>query len=135
MEDTSATTLVTEQRARQLGMDELVGYILLIGVAISMVLITIGLAWRYAVAGTVSLDYHITGMNMAQFVLAELRAVKAENFRPRTFVSLGIMILMLTPLVRVAASMLYFMVSLRNWKYSLFTGFVLAVLAYSLFLR
>jgi uncharacterized membrane protein len=40
---------------------------------------------------------------------------------------------MLTPYVRVLASMLYFVLVERNVKYGLFTGFVLAVLTYSLF--
>ena len=43
--------------------------------------------------------------------------------------------LLLTPLVRVLASLLFFALAERNWKYALFTGFVLAVLTYSLFLR
>ena len=42
--------------------------------------------------------------------------------------------LLLTPYVRVLASLLYFAFAARNWKYALFTGFVLAVLSYSLFL-
>jgi hypothetical protein len=33
------------------------------------------------------------------------------------------------------ASMVYFRAVLKNWKYSLFTGIVLAVLTFSLFLR
>jgi uncharacterized membrane protein len=42
---------------------------------------------------------------------------------------------MFTPYVRVLASLFYFAVVARNWKYTLFTGFVLTVLTYSLFLR
>ena len=42
---------------------------------------------------------------------------------------------MLTPYVRVAASMLYFGIAEHNWKYTLFTLFVFTVLTYSLFLR
>ena len=43
--------------------------------------------------------------------------------------------LLLTPYVRVLASMLYFALVERNLKYSVFTAFVLLVLTYSLFLR
>jgi hypothetical protein len=35
----------------------------------------------------------------------------------------------------VLASLLFFAFAEHNWKYTLFTGFVLAVLTYSLFLR
>ncbi len=57
------------------------------------------------------------------------------EFRPRLLVSLGIAALLLTPYLRVLASLLFFAFVEHNWKYSLFTGFVLAVLTYSLFLR
>ena len=116
-------------------MDELVGYILLGGVLLSMALIAIGLLLRYLETGKVALDYQISGMNMAQFVVAEFRAVALDKLRPRLMINLGIIVLMFTPYIRVAASMVYFMVGLKNWKYSIFTGFVLVVLTYSLFLR
>ena len=55
--------------------------------------------------------------------------------RPRLLVSLGIITLLLTPYVRVLASFVLFAFVERNAKYAVFTGFVLAVLSYSLFLR
>lgn len=55
--------------------------------------------------------------------------------RPRVLINFGLAVLLLTPYVRVAASMLYVAVAERNWKYTAFTGFVFAVLTYSLFLR
>ena len=57
------------------------------------------------------------------------------QFRPRFLVSLGITALLLTPYVRVLASLLFFAFVAHNWKYSAFTGFVFAMLTYSLFLR
>ena len=42
---------------------------------------------------------------------------------------------MLTPFVRVLASMFYFIIALKNWKYTVFTGIVLGVLTFSLFIR
>jgi len=59
----------------------------------------------------------------------------SRPLRPRLFLNMGIAILMLTPFVRVLASVFYFAFAERNWKYTLFTGFVLSVLIYSLFLR
>jgi uncharacterized membrane protein len=50
-----------------------------------------------------------------------------------TLVALGIILLMLTPYVRVVASFVYF-ASQRNVKYVLVTAFVLAVLTGSLLL-
>jgi uncharacterized membrane protein len=59
----------------------------------------------------------------------------SHELRPRVLINMGIAVLMLTPFVRVLASVFYFALVERNWKYTLFTGFVLCVLTYSLFLR
>lgn len=124
-----------QDTARQLEMDVLVGYILQIGVILSLALICAGLIWRWLRTGTLTLDYQISGMNLFQFVVKGGRLAEEGAFRPRLLVNLGITTLMLTPLVRVAASVVYFLAVLKNWKYTLFTAFVLVVLTYSLFLR
>ncbi len=126
---------VGRKTARQLEMDALVGYLLLGGVLLSMILIVIGLVWRWLSTGRVSLDYRISDMNLFQFVVTEVRLAASGEMRPRLLVNLGIAALMLTPYLRVVASMVYFLVGLKNWKYTLFTAFVLIVLTYSLFLR
>ena len=116
-------------------MEGLVGYILLVGVLTSVSLIVGGLAWHFARTGEIGIQYNIAGMNFFEFLRDGLRQVFADQYRPRLLVSLGIAMLMLTPFVRVLASMIYFLVAARNWKYAAFTGFVLTVLTYSLFLR
>ena len=116
-------------------MEVLVGYILLIGVLLSVFLIALGVAWHWLTTGQLGLAYSITGMNLYQFVLSDVGQLTHGVVRPRLFVSLGIAVLMLTPFVRVLVSMLYFAFVERNRKYTLFTGFVLAVLTYSLLLR
>jgi len=73
-------------------------------------------------------------MNLFEFVANELRLAVDGAVQPRLLVNLGIITLMLTPFVRVAASVVYFLAVLKNWKYTLFTTIVLAVLTYSLFL-
>ena len=117
------------------GMEVLVGYILLIGVLLSVALITIGVAWSWLATGHLGLEYSIAGMTLFRFVLADLRQIFSGAFRPRLFVDMGIAALMLTPYVRVFASMFYFAIVERNFKYTVFTGFVFTVLTYSLFLR
>ena len=116
-------------------MDLLVGYLLLTGVGLSLALIAVGLCWNFLRAGHFWLDYQLGGTNLFEFGLAEVRAAAAGNVGPRTLVNSGIAVLMLTPYLRVLASMLFFMFALKNWKYSLFTAVVLAVLTFSLFLR
>ena len=120
---------------RGFDMEVLVGYILLIGVLLSMALIAIGVVWRWLLTGQLGIAYSISGMNLFDFVLADIRQIFSGAFRPRLFVNLGIAALMLTPYVRVFASMLYFAFVERNRKYTLFTAFVFSVLSYSLFLR
>jgi len=74
-------------------------------------------------------------VNLFEFLVKDIRQVADEDFRPRLLVNLGLAALMLTPYARVLASMLYFAFAEHNWKYTFFTGFVLSVLTYSLFLR
>jgi uncharacterized membrane protein len=59
----------------------------------------------------------------------------AGRWNPQTVVELGVCVLILTPYTRVLASMLYFAAVERNWKYTLFTLAVLAVLTYALVIR
>ena len=115
--------------------EALVGYILLVGVLTSMALIMSGLVWHWLRTGEIGFRYSISGMNFFEFLLKGLGQVFADQYRPRVLVSLGIAMLMLTPFVRVLASMLYFLFAARNWKYAVFTAFVLTILTYSLFLR
>jgi uncharacterized membrane protein len=120
---------------QEFDMDAVVGYILLIGVLISLVLVVAALIWRWIDTHSLAFDYKITGMNLFALVLAEIRLAVQGAFRPRLLLSLGIAMLMLTPYIRVLASMVYFIAALKNWKYSLFTAIVLLTLTYSLFLR
>lgn len=116
-------------------MEILVGYILQIGVLLSMTLIAIGVVWRWFNTGALGFDYSISGMNFFEFVMSDFQQMIAGTFRPRLFANLGMATLMLTPYVRVFASMLYFAFAAHNRKYTFFTGFVFVILTFSLFLR
>ncbi len=116
-------------------MESLVGIILLAGVLLSVALLLIGFVWRWARVGDLRFEHSLAGMNFFEFISSTLRQVTSQAFRPRLFLNMGIAALMLTPFVRVLASVFYFAFVERNWKYTLFTAFVLSVLTYSLFLR
>jgi uncharacterized membrane protein len=131
----SSAGFEADRAKRQFEMDTLVGTILQDGVLLSIGLIIIGLVWRWYITGSLLVDYQIAGMNLFEFVMEELRLAMHGAIRPHLLINLGIAVLMLTPFIRVAASMAYFMGVLRNWKYTLFTAVVLSVLTYSLFLR
>jgi len=131
----SSVEIEAVRKTRQFEMDALVGYILQDGVLLSLGLISAGLFWVWLRTGRLALNYNIAGMNLFEFVEEEVRLAAHGAVRPRLLVNLGIAVLMLTPFIRVAASMVYFMGVLRNWKYTFFTAVVLTVLTYSLFLR
>ena len=121
--------------AAHLAMEILIGYILLVGVLLSTILLIIGLAWHWARTGHLRFEYPIVGMNLFEFISLDVRQIVSGPFRPMLIVNLGIAVVMFTPYIRVLASMLYFAWVERNQKYTLFTGFVLTALTYSLFLR
>jgi len=125
----------TGKERLEFDMDLLVGYILLIGVLVSLGLVLAALMWKWKLTGTFDFDYKLSGMNFFQLMMSELRLAAEGAVRPRLLLTLGILMLMLTPFIRVLVSMVYFMVGLKNWKYAFFTAFVLITLTYSLFLR
>jgi|SRR5579859_3386744 len=113
----------------------LIGRILRSGVVISTVLLIVGLFWHWRATGQVSFDYRIERMDFYEFLFTEARELGKGAFRPRLLVSLGIATLLLTPYLRVFASIVYFGVVDRDLKYTIFTAFVFGVLTYSLLLR
>jgi len=113
----------------------LVGSILLGGVTISSALLEFGLAWHRLLTGQFELDYPLVSTNFAQFLLADIRDLFSNTIQPRSLINLGLAVLMATPYLRVLTSIVYFAFIERNWKYSLFTSFVFAVLTYTLFQR
>jgi uncharacterized membrane protein len=118
----------------QARMDTLVGTLLMIGVMTSLALIAAGLLWSFAATGRMVPNYRIAGMNFFRFAVATAATAARGAFSAKLLIDAGIVALMLTPLLRVFASMVYFL-AIRNPKYAAFTAFVLAVLAWSLFLR
>jgi len=113
----------------------LVSVILRSGLLMSFGLLSAGLLWRWLATGQPNFDYGLPHTNVLQFMMEEIHQMAVGAIRPRLLVNLGIAVLMLTPYVRVLASMLYFAFIERNTKYTLFTGFVLTTLTYSLLLR
>jgi uncharacterized membrane protein len=116
-------------------MELLVGYILLVGVLSSALLMSAGLAWHWAASGRTQAESPMPGMNLAQVFTTFFQQAASGALQPRLLIHLGLGVLLLTPYLRVAASAVYFAVVERNVKYTVFTGFVLTVLTYSLFIH
>jgi uncharacterized membrane protein len=113
-------------------MDVVVGSILLAGVLVSLTLVAAGVAWHWMREGNPRFDYTLAGTTVFQFLVADVRALADGELRPRLLLNLGIAVLVLTPYLRVLASVVYFAVVEHDLKYTLFTGFVLATLTYTL---
>lgn len=138
MENTNNNPAANENTAEQASMnnmDVLVGYILLIGVLVSVGLIIAGTLWNWLITHSLTTQFTISGENYFGFLISSLRQLFAGAIQPHLLISLGIVTLMFTPYLRVAASVVYFAFVARNLKYTLFTLFVFSVLTYSLFLR
>lgn len=133
--DSSIQNVSPNPSRSQSAMDALIGYILLYGVLLSLALICAALIWKWANSHTLWFDYELGGKNLFALVADEFAQAFRGQLRPRVLLSLGVAVLMLTPFVRVLASVFYFFFLQKNWKYTLFTLFVLAVLTYSLFIR
>ncbi len=112
-------------------MDELMGVLLRTGVVLAAVIVVIG--------GAVFLTRHavpVTNYHVFQGEPSELRNVpgifrEALALRGRGLIQLGLLVLIATPIARVAFSFFAFLYE-RDWTYVAVTLFVLAVLLYGL---
>ena len=126
----------TKEEIDERRMELMVGYLLLAGVVLSITSLLLGLVLDWVHHGTLRLVYLIKWMNYFQFFVHDIAALVGPHvWASRTFVNLGIALLMFTPFFRVVASVVFFALEERNIKYTFFTFFVAAVLTYSLFLR
>ena len=112
-------------------MDEIMGRLLRAGVILSAVFVLAG--------GAVYLARHpepVTDYRVFQGEPEELRTIsgifhEALAFRGRGLIQLGLLILIATPIARVAFSVVAFLYQ-RDWTYVVVTLIVLGLLVYSL---
>jgi uncharacterized membrane protein len=116
-------------------MDALVGTMLATGVVTSIALIVTGLLWHRLATGVATFDAPLGGTDALRLLVGDLRLAMNGRMSPRLLVSLGVAVLLFTPYLRVLASVVFFAAVERNWKYTVFTSFVLVVLTYSLLMR
>ncbi len=117
----------TDQR-----IDEIMGKLLRTGVILSAIFVLAGGALYLIRHRTPVTDYHVFRGEPA-----ELRTVtgifhEALALRGRGLIQLGLLLLIATPIARVAFSLLAFLYE-RDWTYMLVTLIVLGLLFYSLF--
>ena len=113
-----------------------ISYMLITGVIISLVLEVIGIVLLNRSFGSLAISQDaamfIGGSNFFSFVLKQFQQSDAPG--AIRFLTAGIVVLILTPFVRLVASVFYFGWE-KNVKYVLITLFVLTVVTLSLILH
>lgn len=113
------------------------GYLLIVGVVVSLLLEIAGVAMLYARYHQFDISQDtsvfIRGHGFFTFVLQQVEGKFAEK-TPFILMTAGIVVLILTPYVRVIASVIHFAWQ-KNWKYVFITLFVLVVVTLSLTLH
>ena len=109
-------------------MESLISLILRTGMLISLGFIFAGLIIGWADQEHASLGPNLKAKSVPILILVDLQQIGSPGFWPRLFIHLGVSALLLTPYVRVLASMAYFTWVDRSRKQVAFTGFVVAIL-------
>ena len=118
-------------------LEAIISILLAVGVIVSVVLEVIGIALYFGAYGNVevseSSNVFITGENFFAFIVKEIQGIFiSEN--ALLFMTLGIIVLILTPYIRAITSCIYFGWE-KNVRYVLITLFVIVVLTISLILH
>ena len=116
-------------------LEEVIGYILVIGVTTSLIMELAGLILYVTGKGTTEIDLsdfeaYVRSQDFFAYITDVVGSV-LSNPNYATVMALGLVLLMLTPYLRVVASVVYFALS-RNYKYVVITLIVLAMLTASL---
>jgi uncharacterized membrane protein len=117
-------------------LENAISYVLIGGVLISMALEIAGMALFYRAYGHLAISQEqsvfIEGHDFFSFVYGEF--TRHTRVLPIAVMTAGIMVLILTPYVRVVLSVFYF-VRYKNVKYAVITLLVLTILSVSLALH
>jgi uncharacterized membrane protein len=112
-----------------------ISYILIIGVVASVAIEVIGILRYYNSNGNLDIvfqpEFALRGVDFFSYSGRTLFQVMSGEWTPIQILSLGIVVLMMTPYLRVVASVAYFGL-VRNAKYLIITLFVLTILTASL---
>jgi uncharacterized membrane protein len=129
--------MTATQEDKESKLETAISILLITGVVVSVVLEAVGMALYFGAYGNVDVSrspvVYIEGENFFAFVVEKVQNLfVAEN--ALIFMTLGIIILVLTPYIRGITSAIYFGWE-KNWKYVAITLFVLLVLTFSLALH
>jgi uncharacterized membrane protein len=114
-----------------------ISYLLIAGVIVSLLLEIVGIILLYRSYGSLDVsrdaDMYIRGRDFFTFMLEQFQGKHVQG-NAIQFITAGIIVLILTPYIRVIGSVLYFIWE-KNTKYVLITLFVLIIVTSSLALH
>ena len=111
-------------------LEKIVAWLLISGVALSALVVLLGATGFLWSHGTQLADYHVFRGAPQQYrdVVGVLSAAGPSDWRG--VIQLGLILLILTPIARVAFSLVGFVLE-KDWTYTALTALVLAILLYS----
>ncbi len=118
------------RRWGELDLEQHLGNLLRIGVLVSAVIVVIGWGFQMARNGTAAPQYEDFKGEPADLSSVSGIVQSAGQFHSDGLIQLGLLLLLATPIARVAFSVFAFAVQ-RDWVYVVFTLAVLTILAYS----
>ena len=117
--------------------EKVISYLLMTGVVLSILLEVVGVVMFYHAYGNLNISQQpgmfIKGHDFFSFIYQQIQN-RSTTTPALLFMIAGIVVLILTPYIRVIASFLCFSWQ-KNWKYVIFTLFVLIVVTLSLTLH
>jgi uncharacterized membrane protein len=124
-----------KRRVSEEKLDLMISYILILGVLASVIIEAAGITGYYSMIGNLNISFQpsfaMKGTDFFGYAWKLAQELSMGAWSPMQLLSLGIVVLMLTPYLRVVASVLYFGFT-KNPKYLFITLFVLTVLTASL---
>ncbi|HUK29047.1 MAG TPA: DUF1634 domain-containing protein [Candidatus Acidoferrales bacterium] len=116
-------------------LEHTISYVLIAGVALSVIIEAIGMVSYYYTTHSWSIIYQHTvtlnATNFFSYAVFVIQSLFHGSLTPTLILGLGIVVLMITPYMRVLTSVIYFSLA-GNPKYFFITLFVLVVLTASL---
>src|SRR5689334_21484533 len=111
--------------------DEWIGVLLRVGVVLAASVVFCAGIWYLAAGGGHGPGYHVFRGEPADLHTVSGILKGAAQWRPESWIQLGLLLLIATPVARVAFSVFAFGAE-RDWTYVGITLIVLAILTYSL---
>jgi uncharacterized membrane protein len=116
-------------------LEVVISYILIVGVAISVLIEALGIVSYYYSYGNWEVlfqpQFTMKGNDFFSYSMATIQSFVLGRWTPIHILAFGLVLLMFIPYVRVAASVIYYGFA-KNMKYLLITLFVLVILTASL---